>query len=85
MKAERPINPAVDWLRFRRNCQLVHGLGARALYELLSELAQKTGAREAVYRVTAQYAAIDPIALRVAGGDRFPPIVFATTGADGGR
>ena len=60
-------------LRLQRNVAKVHRLGARAMYQLLRELAAITGHRATVEAVVARYAAIDQAHLYVAGGDRFAP------------
>jgi hypothetical protein len=61
-------------LRFRRDVARLHRLGPRAVYELLSELGARQLLRTEIEQLVARYSRIDPLAMRLAGGDRMPPI-----------
>ena len=62
--------------RFQRDCEAAWNLGPRALCELLSEIGAAKMCRRYIEDLTAQYAAINPDALKVAGGDKFPPRII---------
>jgi hypothetical protein len=52
----------------------VHGFGARVFYELLSEIGRSLQAGEFIFATVEKYATrLSPDALRVTGGDCFPP------------
>jgi hypothetical protein len=61
-------------LEFRRNVRAVLRLGERVLAELLVEI--DTDPHDITGKL-ARYAAIDPASLHLAGGHRFPPVLFA--------
>jgi len=61
-------------LRFRRDVQRLHRLGARAVYELLSELAAKRLLRTEIEQLVGTYAQLDPKIVRAVGADRLPPL-----------
>ena len=82
---DRPGPISVAALRLRRHVIALHGLGPRVLYELLAQVSRESGDPERIERIVAEFAAIDPAALRLVGGDRFPPVVFAVAGGDGER
>ena len=63
---------AISALRRQRQVQRVHGLGSRALYELLIEIGAEFGITAFIEQKIERYAALDPEAVRLAGGDRFP-------------
>ena len=61
-------------LRLQRGAEHVHCLGARALAELLAELARdRCDLVATLDRLDAWRAGLSPELLRAAGGDRFPP------------
>ncbi len=63
-----------DALRLQRGAEHVHRLGARALAELLAELARDRCELVATLdRLDAWRAGLTPDLVRAAGGDRFPP------------
>ena len=68
------MTPLVDIrdARFRRNVARLHAHGARALHELLVELAAQRMIRSEIETLVARYAGIDPAALDAAGGRGWP-------------
>lgn len=64
-----------EMLALRRNVERLHGLGHRALYELLLELARDLGPRKAPWLLKRieKYAEIDPEILTALGGNTAPP------------
>lgn len=68
-----PAAEAIAGLEFREQVKRVHALGARALGELLAELGTEKSIMPAIHEKLERYATIDPQALRIAGGDKFPP------------
>jgi hypothetical protein len=65
---------AVDTLRIQRGAEHVHRLGARALAELLAELARdRCDLAGTLDLLDAWRAGLSPELLHAAGGDRFPP------------
>jgi hypothetical protein len=69
-------------VRRERLVAVVHGLGPRAVFELLDELDRHHGLSPDIDGRLERYAGLDPAALRAAGGDRFP---MAPTRAIGAR
>ncbi len=65
-------------LRLQHFARAIHRLGPRALYELLAETLERP-ADNFLERLEA-YAALSPDQLRVTGGDRFVPTIFAADG-----
>jgi len=63
-------------LRFRRDVERLHRLGPRAVYELLSELGALYTKRTEIEQLAAGYSRIDPLSLRLAGGDQMPAVPF---------
>jgi hypothetical protein len=64
-------------IRLQHLARRLHLLGPRVLAELLAEhIAHRGDLLERVER----YAAIDPAALELTGGDRFPPTLAAIDG-----
>ena len=63
----------VSDLRFQRQVEHLHGLGARATAELLAELAAERSIRTVIDRKLAVYAALTSEQLMATGGDRFSP------------
>ena len=63
---------AVADLALRRTVERVHGLGPRAVYELLVEIGEQRLCRTYLERRVRRYAEIDPEHLAALGGDRFP-------------
>jgi hypothetical protein len=52
----------------------VHALGARALHDLLAEIALRLDASDLVFEILERYAQrLSPDLLRAVGGDRFEP------------
>ena len=74
----RPIGPiaaeVVADLRFRRQVQRLHALGARATAELLAEIGAERSITTIIERKLDTYAALDPDAIEAAGGDKFWPV-----------
>jgi ProQ/FINO family len=60
-------------LRFRRDIERLHRLGARAIYELLSALGARHLLRTEIEQTVARYGRIDPATVQLAAGDRMPP------------
>ena len=59
-------------LRFRRDVERVHGLGARVVGELLSEIGAERAIQHLIDRKVERYADLDPGVVHALGGDRFP-------------
>ncbi len=67
------MSGATDALRLQRGAEHVHCLGARALAELLAELARdRCDLATTLDRLDAWRAGLNPELLHAAGGDRFP-------------
>lgn len=83
-RVDRNIRPSLEAARaenrrrqrFITNARIVHRLGDRATVELLNEIAERSGQRCLVESITRAYAAISPVALKITGGDGFPPFLF---------
>jgi hypothetical protein len=69
------MSPAArDRFRLQRGAEHLHALGARALAEMLAELARdRCDLADTLDRLDAWRAGLSPELLRAAGGDRFPP------------
>jgi len=69
------MSPAArDRFRLQRGAEHLHALGARALAEMLAELARdRWDLADTLDRLDAWRAGLSPELLRAAGGDRFPP------------
>ncbi len=66
---------ARDRLRLQRGAEHLHALGARALAEMLAELARdRCDLADTLDRLDAWRAGLSPELLRASGGDRFPPL-----------
>ena len=63
----------VSDMRFRQMVERIHGLGSRAVAELLAEIAVKHSITPALQKTLERYASIDPQALQALGGDKFWP------------
>ena len=63
-------------LKFRRQVEHLHRLGARAVGELLAEVSAERGIRTVVDQKLSRYAELEPEAVEVAGADGFwqPPL-----------
>ena len=63
-------------LRFRRQVEHLHRLGARAVGELLAEVSAERGIRTVVDQKLSRYAELEQKVLETAGGDEFwqPPL-----------
>jgi hypothetical protein len=63
-------------LRRRRWVERIHGLGCRPVVELVEDLLARgvIADEEALDRRLAKFAALDPIALAITGGDRVPSL-----------
>ena len=59
--------------RFQRDVERLHGLGARAIYELLAEIGRARLCRLDIETRTARYAQLEPATVRAVNGDLFPP------------
>ena len=60
--------------RLERQIEHVHALGPRVFAELLGDIARRTGQSSFIADRLQSYAALDPEAVRFAGGDHFPPM-----------
>ncbi len=69
------MSPTVhDRLRLQRGAEHLHSLGARALAEMLAELARdRCDLADTLDRLDAWRVGLTPELLRAAGGDRFAP------------
>jgi hypothetical protein len=69
-----PVDPTdvLADLRFARDVEALHRLGARALYEFLVELGRERLIRLHLEARTRQWARLDRGILEAAGGDRVP-------------
>jgi hypothetical protein len=88
--SDRPTQPQDDDLapdildlRFRRDIEALHRLGARAVYELLVELGRERLIRTAIEVKVRRYAALDPTIMGAVGGDRFPAAPLHLVQPDG--
>ena len=74
----RPLGPgeraANNALQRQRNIRAVHDLGRRAFDELLIEIGTEFGITAFINQKIERYAGLDPEAVRLVGGDRFPPV-----------
>ena len=61
-------------LRFRRQVEHLHGLGPRAVGELLAEIGAERSIQTVIDRKLDRYSQLKPGALSAAGGDRFPVV-----------
>ena len=72
----RPPGPgeraAISALRRQRHVKKLHGLGSRALDELLIEIGTEFGITAFIEQKIERYAALDPEAVQLVGGDCFP-------------
>lgn len=59
-------------LRRQRQIEIIHGLGARAVFELIDQLDREYGLGEELDRLLSRFAGLDPAILAATGGDRFP-------------
>ena len=59
-------------LAFRRTVERIHGLGPRAVYELLVEIGEQRLCRTYLEQCVRRYSEIDPEHLAALGGDKFP-------------
>ena len=59
-------------VRLRRDVECLHRLGARALYELLSEIGRERLLCVDIGRRVARYARLDPAALKALDGELAP-------------
>jgi hypothetical protein len=72
-------------LRLQRHAAAVHRFGPCALYKLLVELGDLTGAMPTVAQVAGRHADLSPDLVRTFGGDRFPrrPNLWLVGGCNG--
>jgi hypothetical protein len=64
----------LDRLRLQRGAEHLHRLGARATAELLVEVADRIGGMPCIIGLLGEYERrLSPRAIRLSGGDRFPP------------
>ena len=79
-----PIGPVaaeiVARLHFRRQVERLHRLGPRAVAELLAELGAERGVMKIIDTKLDHYAAIDPMTLEAATGDKFWPVPIHEVG-----
>ena len=66
-------------LRFRRKVERVHSLGPRVTAELLAEIGAERNIRTVIDNKLERYAALDPKAVTVTGGDDFWPAPLTKT------
>jgi hypothetical protein len=71
MSGARVIDLADELLR--RDVEVVHGHGARPVYEMLVEIGALGFCRTELDEIVRRYARLDPTTLRLLGGDRWPP------------
>jgi hypothetical protein len=60
-------------IRFQRDVDRLCALGSRAVAEAFFEIGARTGHMTTIEQVVARYARLDPDAVSLFGGDRFPP------------
>ena len=72
--APRQAHPLGPRPRRRHQIEAIHRLGPRVLDELLDEIGVECGITTLIERKVERYAALDPEAIRLTGGDRFPPL-----------
>jgi hypothetical protein len=73
MNDARKLDPFTA-LRLQRGAEHLHRLGPRATAEFLAEIAAQIGGMPAVLGLLVEYERrLSPEALRLVGGDRFPP------------
>ena len=60
-------------MKFRRQVEYLHHLGARAVGELLAEIGAERSIMTLIDQKIDRYAEIEPEALEVTGGDKFSP------------
>lgn len=60
-------------MRFNRDVQALHRLGARVLYEYLAELGRDHMIRTAIEAKLERYLQLSPAMLKLTGGDGFAP------------
>lgn len=65
------VAETVAHLHFRRNVERVHGLGARAVAELLAEVGAERSIQHLIDRKVERYADLDPDVIQALGGDQF--------------
>jgi hypothetical protein len=70
-------------LQRQRQVEAVHRLGARALAELLDEIARYHGIAADIDRRLAAFSMLDPEILRAIGGDRFAAAPLHVVRPDG--
>lgn len=70
------LHPAeiVSDLRFHRQVERVHALGARVTAELLAEIGAERGIQTIIDQKLATYAKVDPGMIEAVGGDDFWPV-----------
>ncbi len=61
-------------MRFRRKVEKIHSLGPRVTAELLAEIGAERSIRTIIDQKLERYAALDPKAVTVTGGDDFWPM-----------
>ncbi len=61
-------------LQFRRQVERLHRLGPRATAELLAEIGAERSIMAIIDKKLETYVSIEPVALEVAGGDKFWPV-----------
>jgi hypothetical protein len=63
----------LDHLRLERGAEHLHGLGARAVAELLAEVGDRIGGMPCILGILGEYQQrLSPQMLRAVGGHRFP-------------
>ena len=75
-------------MKFRRQVERLHGLGPRAIAELLAELAAERSIMTAIDQKLATYVSIDPEVIGAAGGSDFWPAplhLIRIAGSSGNR
>jgi len=63
---------AVERLRLERGVRHLHSLGARAVFEMLNEMAKQGGDIACVLRLLTQFEQLTPEMMRAAGGHVMP-------------
>ena len=67
-------------LRRQHLARRIHGLGARAVFEFLDEIARHHDLGDDLDRRLERFAALDPALLIAVGGDRFAPAPMRLVG-----
>ena len=67
------VPPHIRDLRFRRNCERLHRLGPRAMFEYLVDVGAARNILTFLENRIADFANLDPDVLAALGADKLPP------------